>query len=99
MAFCYDADVVAAVSVVPCFVAAVVVSASAVLLFSGALVVPALAGSFHCLVAGFAALLFYPLLEKKTYPKMQIQTSSSTMTKTVRQPEVGQVACMVIAYF
>ena len=54
MAFCYDADVVAAVSVVPCFVAAVVVSASAVLLFSGALVVPALAGSFHFLVAGFA---------------------------------------------
>ena len=50
MAFCYDADVVLAVSVVPCFVAAVVVSACAVLLFSGSLIVPALAGSFHFLV-------------------------------------------------
>ena len=54
MAFCCDADVVAAVSFVSCFVAAVVVSASAVLLSSGALVVPALAGSFHFHVAGFA---------------------------------------------
>ena len=45
---------VAAVSVVLSFVAAVVVSASAVVLFFGAPVFPALAGSFHFLVAGFA---------------------------------------------
>lgn len=50
----YDADVVAAVSVVFSFVAAVVVSASAVVLFFVAPVVPALAGAFHFLVASVA---------------------------------------------
>ena len=42
-------------SVVLSLVVAVVVSASAVVLFFAAPVVPALAGSFHFLVAGFAA--------------------------------------------
>ena len=41
---------------------------------------------------------FIPLrdLEKKTYRKIQTQTSSSTRTKTVGQPGVEQVACIVI---
>ena len=53
---------VAAVSVVLFFVAAVVVSASVVVLFFVAPVVPALACSFHFLVAGFVLLYFLPLL-------------------------------------
>ena len=49
----YDADIVAAVSVLS-FVAAVVVSASAVVLLFVASVVPTLSCSLHFLVAGFA---------------------------------------------
>ena len=43
--------------------------------------------------------IFLSLSRKKTYRKIQIQTSSSTMTKTARQPEMEQVACIVITYF
>ena len=74
----YDADVVAAVSVVLSSVAAVVVSASAVVLFFVAPVVPALAGSFHFLVAGFAVAVHLAVA-------VHHLTTSLSLEQTVRK--------------